>query len=97
MPALPILTEDVLEQTSLACNTTAPFPSDWLPNIENNNGSNFASSIEVSCQINVAKGNSFAEFYSCENNVSVVVVLRAYPKTPAARQTMMAQAKCRNA
>ena len=66
-----ILTEDVLEQTSLACNSTAPFVGD-------DNSGNFAPSTEVSCQINVAKGNNFAEEEFCATvlrSPSDVVVL----------------------
>ena len=68
-----ILTEDVLEQTSLACNSTAPY-------IGNNNGSNFApgASGEIGCQISVAKGNNYADEDVCQTILereSDVVVL----------------------
>ena len=68
-----ILTEDVLEQTSLACNSTAPF-------VGGDNSGNFAPGTDDdgSCQINVAKGNSFAEEEFCATvlrSPSDVVVL----------------------
>ena len=53
-----ILTEELLEQTSLACNATAP-DSTYTP------GGNYAAGVETDCGINVAKNGAFATAGVC--------------------------------
>ena len=53
-----VLTEDLLEQTSLACNATA-LDSTHTP------GGNYAAGVYDDCGINVAKNGAFAERGVC--------------------------------
>jgi hypothetical protein len=55
-----ILTEDVLEQTSLACNSTVP----WSEMMDGEGSGMFAP--VVGCAINITKNNAFAEDLECE-------------------------------
>lgn len=53
-----VVSEDLLEQTSLACNATTAF-------VPTNNGGNFGSGV-VGCTIDVGKNGAFANDNLCE-------------------------------
>ncbi len=56
-----VLTEDVLEQTSLACNSTAPFSTFASPG----NFGPGAVGGDADCTINVSKNNAFSSGPLC--------------------------------
>ena len=61
-----IETEDVVEQTSLVCNATAPFQRGQDLNGAN---LNFATGLDFDCQVDVGKGDNFANTQACEFGV----------------------------